>query len=138
MSSQAMTSRRIARARAYRVRHLALASRIDAVLTAVADRLPMCGHGKRHNWSVQFADLFFPGDGCGCCWFWRGITVGAAVGFVVALLAMWWAGRPTIFADIVAGATVVGLAFSAWATHTAINVASNIARLMNLGDYDGL
>lgn len=133
-----MTRNRIADARAYRDRHLALANRIDAVLTPIADRLPMCGHGKRHNWSVQFADLFFPGNGCGCCWFWRGITVGAVCGFVVAVMALWWAGRPTIATDVVAGAAIVGVAFSAfsaWATYTASNIASSIARL---GDYDGM
>lgn len=130
-----MTRRRLARARAYRARHMALAGRIDGVLTSLADRLPMCGHGKRHNWSVQFADLFFPAsNGCGCCWFWRGIVTGAVLGFAVAVLAMLWAGRPTIVTDVLTAIVILGVAFSAWATH----VTSQIARAMSLGDTDGM
>lgn len=74
-----VTASRLAAVRRYRTRHFWLAGLIDGTLTAIADRLPMCGHGRRHNWSVQFADLFFPAsNGCGCCWFYRGIAVGAA------------------------------------------------------------
>ena len=62
---------------------------IDAGLTAIADRLPFCGNGRRHNASVMFADLFW--TDCNCCNFYRGVFVGSVAifaTFVVPIVAM--------------------------------------------------
>jgi hypothetical protein len=69
----------IRRAKAYAARHNRVGDRIDTILTRTAEALPpMCGEAKRHHWSTQFADLFFPTQNeCGCCWFYRGVLVGA-------------------------------------------------------------
>jgi hypothetical protein len=77
---------RIRHARKWLRRRAKLANLIDAQLTRAAGRLHMCGEGKRHNWSVLFAELFF--TDCPCCLFWRGVTVGALpVALLAAILA---------------------------------------------------
>lgn len=80
---------RYRKAKAYRARHYRRAAMIDAGLTAIADRLPFCGNGRRHNASVMFADLFW--TDCNCCNFYRGVFVGSVAifaTFVVPIVAM--------------------------------------------------
>jgi hypothetical protein len=77
---------RIRRARRWTRRRAKLANFLDTLLTRASVPLHMCGEGKRHNWSVLFADLFF--TMCPCCLFYRGVAVGAlSVALVAALLA---------------------------------------------------
>ena len=64
--------------------HAARAQQIDAIYTWAVGRLPLCGHGRPDGWSVRIADLFY--IDCGCCWFWRGVSVGVA-GTVASILA---------------------------------------------------
>jgi hypothetical protein len=53
---------------------------LDRGLERVAKRLPLCGQGKRHNWSVLIAQMFM--TDCWCCYFYRGV----ALGFIIFLL----------------------------------------------------
>jgi hypothetical protein len=68
----------------YKRAHVWLSKKIDAFFTWGSNPLPMCGNGKRHNWSVMLADLFFVG--CACCIFYRGVIFGAALAALIASL----------------------------------------------------
>lgn len=57
---------------------------MQAVTIFVAELFGLCGYGKEENWSVKVADWFFVD--CGCCWFWRGVMLGASSSVLLALL----------------------------------------------------
>lgn len=73
-------------AKVYRRRFKSVQSVIDRAFSFGADRLPLCGNGRRHNWSVMIADAFFVN--CPCCIFWRGVVVG--FGLCAATGALIW------------------------------------------------
>lgn len=56
-----------------------IANVLDTVMTEFASHLHMCGEGKKNNWSILFAQIFY--TECPCCNFFRGVSVG----FVTAL-----------------------------------------------------
>jgi hypothetical protein len=58
----------------------------DDFLTPPSKWMGMCGHGKRHNWSVVLADMLFVN--CACCLIWRGFFIGLLIGALIVLAIM--------------------------------------------------
>lgn len=52
----------------------------ERIAEEISETLGLCGYGKDNNWSVKVADFFFVD--CGCCWFWRGVILGALLGIL--------------------------------------------------------
>ena len=51
---------------------------LDRFMVWGSSFLALCGDGKRNNWSVLFAQLFY--TECPCCIFWRGLSIGFLCG----------------------------------------------------------
>ena len=73
-------------AKKLKLRILKVRSFLDRVCDPPSRWLRLCGHGRRHNWSVIVAEFFF--NPCACCLIWRGFTIGLVSGTVFALAAL--------------------------------------------------
>lgn len=56
----------------------------DAVMTWCASFLGICESGKKVNWFVVFARMFY--TECPCCLFYRGVTIGVMVTVALTML----------------------------------------------------
>lgn len=74
-------SKRVRVARDNKRKRDRIANRLDAFLTWGAERLWMCGEGKKNNWSVLFSVMWF--TDCPCCLFYRGVTFGLALALML-------------------------------------------------------
>lgn len=72
------------RAKAQYWKRAYIASILDSIMSFGASFLHICGEGKRNNWSVLLAQLFY--TKCPCCLFYRGVTIGTILTVTLALL----------------------------------------------------
>lgn len=59
----------------------------DAVMTWTASFLGICESGKKVNWFVVFARMFYAE--CPCCLFYRGVTIGVMVNLMLTMIFHW-------------------------------------------------
>lgn len=71
-------------AKRLKLRIIKVRSFLDKVCEPPSRWFGLCGHGKRHNWSVIAAEFVF--NPCACCLVWRGFALGLVCASIVSVL----------------------------------------------------